>query len=117
MYSRLGAFESCKLHIMMPKCDASGKQADLEIAKILLPQLHLLLRTRDDAAAKLGSDPLVRLLGPLVGRHVEEELVGLLVLPKDRLDLLPTCPCLLVAPLRLHRIMTVKNITMHQKKF
>jgi hypothetical protein len=49
----------------------------LEVAKVLLAQLHLLLEAGDLGLVKTARNVLRRLAGPPIGAHVEVELVGL----------------------------------------
>ena len=76
--------------------------ADLEVAKILLPKLHLFLNALQLIWRKAGADAVMCLAGTLVGRSVEEEVVGNAVTVHRLFDLLARLFSLLHSSQSLH---------------
>lgn len=92
----------------------SGQQAaDLEVAKVLLPELHFFLNALQLIWRKAGADAVVGLAGTLVGRGVEEEVVGHAIAVHGLLDLLPCLLCLLQPTQRLHNRQALSHSAMH----
>ena len=84
--------------------------ADLEVAKVLLSELHFFLDAFQLFRGKAGADAVVGLAGALVGRGVEEEVVGHTVSVHGMLDLLPCLLSLLHPSQCLHSIIGFINM-------
>ena len=73
----------------------------LEVAKVLFPELDLLLAALDVPAAEVAGQCLEGLQGALVGRHVEVQLVALPIVPDVLLDAVASALGLPDTPLSL----------------